>query len=387
MSNNKLLELVSNNEKLHSFITNISSGNIGIPYLLDETLKMLDDDSPMYCAISDDNKLALCRMMQTYFNDCWAIYIENEDFNKLLDFGKIETYKIEAYEGLRYATVNEIENGVKGLIGEDVYPAGEECYKKLCLLNWTFNGRSYYFRQAGYKLDYTEDGKVATPLYTMIQMCAKDLVEIFNWVQTDDYTKAIKKIEKMKKNKGYKYSNYERDEVVEDITIKQLIYNITHVFPKNSDNRDYRKALALSIKAKNGTKLKPLEISELRTIYEKHALDVNSRNQENVEANDKLRKECEELLANRKSGKINPDHFAFTIIETLKKGNYKRCSAKQYSFIKEALGIINNTPENETNEVDTTAKTETEIISDDEINNSLMSMSDLIGSGALSDFD
>ena len=33
-------------------------------------------------------------------------------------------------------------------------------YSKICLLQWSFTGKSYYFRQAGYKLNYSEDGKV-----------------------------------------------------------------------------------------------------------------------------------------------------------------------------------------------------------------------------------
>ena len=368
-----------------SFLTNLSSGYLDVPYLLEETLKMLDDDNPLSDVIPDNNKIALCNMMSMYFNSCWSIYIDDIAFDKLIPYGKIEVYKIDAYNGLRYATVKEVEQGVKGLIGENIYPAGEEEYKKLCLLYWTFTGRAYYFRQAGYKLEYTEDGKVATPLYTMIQMSALQLKEIFDWVQDEKQFKStVKKIEKMRKSRGYKYASYERDEVTEDITIKQLIYNIYRSFPRNSPNPEYRKALAMAIKSyKNKEKLTPLEISTLREIYDKHALD-GDRNRGCVDEAkmQELKNVCEAILAEQFSGKINPNHFAFTIINTLKRNNYTRCSEKQKSYIDDAYKLINRDIVPKEKEAP-----KTEVISDDEIDNSLMNISNAIGSGLFDDED
>lgn len=376
MSYNKLFKLLEDNTRMTSFISNISSGYMEIPYIISETLSILEDDNPFFGIISDSNKKSLCIMLDQYFTDCWGLFIEDLKLDKSLSYGKIEIYKVDAANGLRYATVNEVAQGIKGLIGENIYPAGEDEYKRLCLLQWSFTGVSYYFRQAGYKLDYDSNGKVTTSFYEMIQMCAYQLKELFDWVSVkDNLDKALNRIKKMQKSKGYKYASYEKDEITEDITIKQLVMNIYKVFPRNSTNPDYRKALALALKSyKSKQQLTPLEVSQLREIYDKHALDVNRNKKEASSVNSDVKDKCELLLAERFKGKINQKHFAYTIIETLKKNNYTSCSPKQYAVIKEAYLIItkeNN--KNINNQENTAAKTE--VISDDDITQSLASYS------------
>ena len=382
MGYTKLFDIIKDDIKLISFITNMSSGCVELPYIMEETLKLLEDDS-LYCnIISDNNKRALAVMLSSYFDSCYEKYIKDLNLNKLLEYGRLEVYKVDAANGLRFATINEVEQGVEGLIPEYIYPAGEEAYKKLCLLQWTFSGISYFFRMAGYNLKYDTNGKVINTLYDMIQMSAYQIKELFSWVEnTDTIDTAIKKIEKMKKNKGYKYASFEKDEIVEDISIKQLIHNIDKTFPRNSSNANYRKAISLVIKTnKNKKKLTPLEVAELRKIYHQHALERNNT-QNNViieESIKQLKTECEKLLSERFSGKINSKHFAYTIIESLKKNNYMKCSAKQYAFISEALNIINK--HNEDSNI-----TKANVISEQEIDNSLASLSNAIGSGLFED--
>ena len=374
MSYNKLFKLLEDNTRMTSFISNISSGYMEIPYIMSETLKILEDDNPFFGIISDSNKKSLCIMLDQYFTDCWGLFIEDLKLDKCLSYGKIEVYKIAAANGLRYATVNEVAQGIKGLIGEYIYPAGEEEYKKLCLLQWSFTGVSYYFRQAGYKLDYDSNGKVINSFYEMIQMCAYQLKELFDWVSVkENLDKALNRIKKMQKSKGYKYASYEKDEITEDITIKQLVMNIYKVFPRNSSNPDYRKALALALKSYKGKQqLTPLEVSQLRDIYDKHALDINRDKKAAASVNTDVKEKCELLLAERFKGKINQKHFAYTIIETLKRNNYTSCSPKQYAVIEEAYMIVTKANNND-NKVENNTSAKTEVISDDDINESLAS--------------
>lgn len=374
MSYNKLFKLLEDNTRMTSFISNISSGYMEVPYIMSETLKILEDDNPFFGIISDSNKKSLCIMLDQYFTDCWGLFIEDLKLDKCLSYGKIEIYKIAAANGLRYATVNEVAQGIKGLIGEYIYPAGEEEYKKLCLLQWSFTGISYYFRQAGYKLDYDSNGKVINSFYEMIQMCAYQLKELFDWVSVkENLDKALNRIKKMQKSKGYKYASYEKDEITEDITIKQLVMNIYKVFPRNSSNPDYRKALALALKSYKGKQqLTPLEVSQLRDIYDKHALDINRDKKAAASVNTDVKEKCELLLAERFKGKINQKHFAYTIIETLKRNNYTSCSPKQYAVIEEAYMIVTKANNND-NKVEDNTSAKTEVISDDDINESLAS--------------
>ena len=384
MGYSKLFNLLDKDIKSKSFISNLASGYMEVPFLIEETLKLLDDNSPYYNIISDNNKKSLCIMMDQYFNDCWELYIEDLKLDKLLQFGKIEVYKIDAVNGLRYATVNEVAQGTKGLIGENIYPAGQKEYEYLSLLQWTFTGISYYFRQAGYSLNYDKDGKVTNGTYEMIQMCALKLKEMYEWISDKDkLNKAINRISKMKKSNGYKYATYEKDEIVEDISIKQLVYNIYKVFPRNSTNNDYRKALALALKAyKNNQKLTPLEIAYLREVYDAHALDTNRAKQKDNNTDEELKKKCELLIAERYNGSINQKHFVYNIIETLKKYNYSRCSPKQFEIIEDALKTINgNVPDLS----GVQSNNNTEVISDTEIDLSLASLSNAIGDGLFED--
>ena len=379
MGYTKLFEVLKDETKLTSLITNLSSGYIEVPYIISETLKLLDDDSIYFNAISDSNKRSLCIMLDSYFSDCWEYYINDLNLDKLLKYAKIEIYKINAADGLRYATQGEVANGVKGLIGEDIYTAGEEEYKHLCLLQWSFTGVSYFYRQAGYSLKYDNDGKVLTSFYEMITQAAYGLKDLFEWISIHaNIDEAISKIKKMQRKKGYKYATYARDEVTEDITIKQLVYNVYKVFPRNSTNVEYRKALALALKNyKNKKPLTPLEVSQLREIYEKHAVDAGDNGTLQEEENKEVKAKCERLLAERYSGKINQKHFAYNIIETLKKCNYSKCTKKQLDVINDAYYIIYGTIIYEENQKAVNDNSgNTEVISDIDIDNSLSNSSD-----------
>lgn len=383
MSYNNLFKILNDNLKLKSLITNMSSGYVDIPYIVSETLKVLEDGHPFEKIISDSNKIALCNMIDKYFLDCWELYIDDLDLDKLVTFGKIEVYKVNAANGLRYATTGEIAQGIKGLLGEYIYPIGEEDYKKLCLLQWTFNGKSYFFRQAGYQLTYDDAGKVRNSFYEMITMCAHELNDLFNWlVIRDQFEKDIKILTKMKKNKGYKYASYEPDEITEDITIKQLIVNINRVFPRNSSNKDYRKALALVISSNKGKRLEPLEIAFLRNVYDKHALDRGSNKTISDDTDVKLKEMCEEIDNNRYSGKIRTDHFAYKIIDTLRKANYTKCSTKQYNILLDAYNLINGKVKK-----DEEKKEETKVISELDIDTSLGAISNALGDGLFDEED
>ena len=378
MGYTKLFELLKDETKLTSLITNLSSGFIEVPYLISETLKLLADDSIYYNAISDNNKISLCIMIDNYFSDCLEQYIADINLDKLLKFGKIEVYKIEAADGLRYATQGEVANGVKGLIGEYIYTAGEEEYKNLCLLQWSFSGIGYFYKQAGYNLKYDDKGKVLTSFYEMITQSAYGLKNLFDWISVkSNFETAIAKIKKMQKKHGYKYATYAKDEVTEEITIKQLVYNIYRVFPRNSTNYEYRRALALALKNyKNKKPLTPSEVSWIREVYEKHAVDIN-KEAISAEENKELKDKCEKLLAERYSGRINQNHFAYNIIETLRKYNYSKCTDKQMDIINKAYYIICEQPISKSND-EANNSNKTEIISDNDIEMSLADMSDAL---------
>lgn len=390
MQNAKLLTLIKDNTKLESFIANTILSTMQMPYLVTATLDMLTDESIWYNLIKDSNKIALCNMMYKYYIACLTVYIDDTVNDKELEYGKIEIYRINASSGIRYATVGEISNGVMGLMSESIYPEGEEAYKNLCLLYWTFTGNTYYYRQAGFKLEYDDKRKVSTSLYEMISNCAEALNSMIDWVNNDDNVdNALKEIDKLKKHKGYKYATYEKDEITDPITIKQLTLNIYNKFPRKSDDANYRRALSLALRStKENKQLKPMEISFMREQYFRFANDKTIKQSLNGgnSVSTGLKDECELLLRERYSGAIDPKHFAYTIITTIMKTNYSKCSPKQYSYIKEALGILEKHGKvDDTQDEKDTSKAK--VISDADIDTSLASMSEAIGTGLFDDAD
>lgn len=388
MSFTKLFNIVD--EKTQSLIKNLSSGYIEVPYLIEEILKLLEDSHPLSDLILEINKKHLCKLIEQYFTDCWEIYAEDIPFDKLLNYGRIEVYKVNAYNGLRYATEKEVKQGIKGLIPEHIYPAGEEAYKNLCLMYWTFTGRNYYLRQSGVSIDFKyEGGKLMTSFYEIIQKSFADLQNMIRYVSINENIElALKKIKKMQKTNGYKYATYEKDEIEEDVSVKQLLLNIYDFFPRQSNVPEYRKALALVLKHRSGKMLSPLEISELRTIYDKFAMDstMTLTKKANLSYAEKIKSMCDEIMKGKEIGKISEKHFAFVIIPTLVKFNYK-CSPKQLAILEDALDIIKGIKVDEKNKPKETDGAKTEIISEDDVDSSLSSISDMIGQGLFGEDD
>lgn len=375
MSIDNVLKLIEDNEKLKISIQNISELQYELPYLMTQSLMLLDDNN--YGRLKDTELKALCYMLDMYFGVCFYEFVEHsKNLASLIKVGKIEIYKVQAPNGLRYATENEVLHGIKGLIPEYIYPAGEDTYKKLCLLQWTFFGKSYYFRQVGFDLHYSADGSVMDTFWDLLQLSANDMKSLMDWIKANNLEKALKILTKRKNAGAYKYAQYESDEIEESITVKQLVYNILHSFPHNSTNISYRKALALAItKSKNTKVLSPYEISQLRKIYDEFALDRDRNrtlSQSGYGGRNVLKEECELIQKSRQSGLIDPNDFVFKIIMTLEKQRYQKCSPKQYKFIEEALNKINGPQE---------VVEETPVISEDEIDASLGDMYDALGSG------
>lgn len=383
MSHNKLFELLNNDVELTALLNSLEIGFDENPFIIDGVLKMLEDDNPFYDIITDGNKKALLKMLKMHTELCIDAYFGDiKKIKDIIKMGKIDVYKLNAADGFRDATEKEVEQGVKGLIREYIYPAGEQEFKYLSLILWTFYGYGYYYRSAGYELEYTEDGKIATSLYEMIHTASLDIKKAMEWFGGEKREKAVNKLKKYKRNKGYKYASYASDEVVEDITVKQLLCNIKRIFPRKSENKNYRKALALSIKGTGGIKLSPYEISWLREVYDKYALDSSMKGlTHDKEQDTDLKEKCELILKERHNGKIDKTHFVYVIIPTLKRMNYTKCSAKQYKFIEDAYNLITSTQEVESRAEDF------EVIAESDIDISLQNLSNAIGDGLFDDID
>ena len=378
MEFNKINKLIEGKTDTKNIIAQMCSLNEQAPFVVREILVMLADNSIYSGIIPDSYKIALAIMLQMYFNTCFDYFGEEKKLSKTFEYASLLTYRVNAPNGYRFATANEINEGIENLVGEVVYPGGEEAYKNLALLLWTLTGNNFYFKKAGYKLQYDEQFKVTTTTYEMITESCEQLKQMMEWVGTSSFDKALKIINKVKKSHGYKYAEYEKDEIHEQISIKQLVNTLDSVLPRGSNNADYRKAIALIIKTnKNDKKLEPLEVAYLRKVY-REVVSTNNKKISNAVDNT-LKDKCEYILNAKACGLIDPKHFAFVIISTISKYGYKKASDKQMAIIDEAYNIASKAQQKEAE------KNKSDVITDDEIDDTLASISNAIGNGLFED--
>lgn len=370
----------SGNSNLTTLLTNMSREFYFKTWLIESTFSIISDES--FIQIDKNNMISLAKMLKSYSNRCWHIAISKVELDKLLKYRFEEIYYTKVFEGLRVSTTGEIARGVKGLEIKQNPRISDENYKRLCLLQWTFEGKSYYYKQAGYEVTYDKSGKVKEDFYTLLKRAANGLVDLFDWLDnTDEYDKCITVLKKASKAKAYKYPSYSPDEIDESISIKTLLNSAKKTIKPGSTNEDYRRALHLLIKS-DKYKLTPLEISFIRTTYEKYIIDSQMSGGDVEQKNNKadviesVKKKCETLVNERYKGKIDKDHFVYKIITTLKGYNYTRCSEKQMAIIDSAYNLIRNDKDNSETIKETPS---TPVISDFDIDKSLSSLSDVFG--------
>lgn len=381
-----LKKYIEDDVELHNLMINMSREFFYKTWLIDSTLFIISDNSPI--KIDKNNMVSLAKMLRSYSKDCWHAAISKIDLPKLLKYRYEEVYYTQVFGGLRVSTTGEIARGVKGLEIKQTPRITDEVYKKLCLLQWTFDGKSYFYRQAGFNVTYDENGKVREDFYTLIKQSANALVELFDWMgNTNEFDSNIEILKKASRAKAYKYPSYSPDEVEEDISIKTLLNSARKTIKPGSSDENYRRALHLLIKS-DKCKLEPIEISFIRTMYEKYIIEiqvnggVEAPSQEQLDSIAELKEKCETLLNARYKGKIRSDHFVYKIITTLRNANYTKCSEKQMNIIDDALDIIKVDNKNKSgNKIDNMSTAP--VITDFDIDKSLESLNNVFGDNGI----
>lgn len=296
--------------------------------------RCLNDEHFVCQQMSDGLVIGLYNVASALYEQVQMLMLRNIDICKIAMKTKMQLYKIEAMNGLRFATVNEVNNGVAGLIPFSSYPAGEDVSKQLFILAWVVTGNTWYYRQAGFKNHFSESGKVTDTVVDMLNESAETIVGLIRLMNNE--TKLNKVLKILKKSK-FEYTTYATDEVTEEVSVKQLLLDCEQLFKGTSTNASCRRAKSLLLKSKKD-KLTPSEISELRKIKAEvleKGIEVNS---DTVE--EQVKNKCEYLLNLKYTGRISGDAFVFKIISTLERCKYVRCSDKQLAIIEEALKSV-----------------------------------------------
>ena len=386
MTHNKLFEVLRENvpssNELINTIEAFKESSLG-GYIARETISMVSDQHYKAYCISDFNLIALTKMVKRYIDTCWKYLEDVKEFEKYLKTSKMLMYKMNVDGELRYATVNEIEQGVEDIIGEYSYPIGKDKSVMLSVMMWMFTGDNKYITQAGFRLHYSEEERKYTDtLYEKIYLLASKMNEVFDWVDEKEFESDIATLKKLSKNK-FKYARYASNEVVEELDFKQVAFDVVKCNSKNISKEVSRAYMLCKKYINEKLRLEPLEKAFIRKQYKviKEAGSARDNNDKQPEEISELKDMCESLLALRASGRIAATEFVFKIIQSLMSNGYTKVSPKQFNILQEAYNKYISSWTNTENKSSNQASDEMAVTVEEDT--MLVDMSDMLGSGNL----
>lgn len=341
MTFSNINDVIKEDKELLKFMQGIENSTIKLPSLVENTLEMISDGSTFIGIIKDSNKIALCKMCVNIVKKFSSIeaYGESDKIKTACLYSKTGIYFIDSIEGTRIATKNEVKNGVTGLYIKTEYPAGEKASKLLHVITWILCGEYRYLYYAGYDIKYNKDRQVTTSLYDVIVMTANDINEALDWYDTEEYRKARRILEKFTKSYKRMYADSASDEIREVLSVEQIVKDITSKFPYKSEDKDYRRAMALAIEySERGKKIKPTDIAFMRKQHKRFGED---RGNNEDKASAIIEDMCKQIIEAKKEGKLTGKEFAFKIIDTMRATGRYSGTEKQINILRETIDKIN----------------------------------------------
>lgn len=311
----------------------------GVP-LIGAINLFLEDSNSHLETIEDKNVEGLVNLVVRLSGDVARIITANDKIHKTIEKMERPFYKMRVSGRVRVATEREIKEGATGLFAEKRYAIQDAEKRKLFwLLAWAGSGYDYYFYKIGKPF---QKDVVHMKLYTQIVNAAKEINDLLVWASQDEFMQEFDKIKKFTKEK-YQYPDYEADEVVDELTRKQVIYMLDGSMPRGTEDKECRKAISLIIKEKTNKfyTIPPEEVAQLRILYKK--IEENKPkslrdDQKPVEVNIRLKDDCEFLIKARDQGVLGKGEFVFKVINTCMEKNYIcRVSEKQSNVIRDAI--------------------------------------------------
>lgn len=337
MSYNILTSWLGGDTETIELISNISNDKLDKPVLLSKLLDMISDDSPYIRHIGEAKTLSLARLAKEYFNTCWSAYLDTSmggvKLDTLIKYSEYIVYHVQAPNGFRVATENEIKNGVEELVAKTTPVLSDEEAEHLNLLLWTFKGQLRYYKKAGLSFTYT-DGKLDDTDYQLVCKAGQKLRGMIDWISVGgNYERALASLKIGKKASKYKYPNFAKDEIICEVSPKQIQYlcELNIVGKGLTDTQFEVKRILYRVKKDNYKPL-PHEITLMRKAYNEVVNGVTENSTQKLGTTiDAL---CEKLDKGKATGLIDSNHFAFKIVNTIRKTG--RCSDKQLNILREA---------------------------------------------------
>lgn len=364
-----------------TLLKNIANDKLDKPILLDKILTILSDDGQYIVHIGKDKALSLFRLAKEYFNSCWSSYLDSSmggvRLDRLIEYATREIYYIEAPDGIRIATTNEVNDGAEQLVRTTVTDLDEEVLQYLNLLLWTFTGHLRYYKAAGLSYTYI-DGKLDETDYQLIYRAGQKLRGMIDWINiSGNYERAIATLKISKRSFKYNYPTFARDEIRAEIPVKQIQYLCKLNIPGKGATETQAEVKKILFKMeKSKYKPTPYDISLMRKAYSE--IQQGIVKEPDYSLNNDIEELCTKLKNGVTSNVLKPDHFAMKIVSTIEKTG--RCSEKQLSILKSAEAEMDRAVICATKDKQ---KTETHSTTEEDSMRELFEMSEALGLGNL----
>ena len=392
----KLYQLISDDQAKE--IETISTSSMEKPWLIDVLLYYLSDSNPLFTMYPQDIVIKLAELMIDYYHSSWSAFFDinngDIDLRALIEYKQQDRFMIDAANGMRVATKNEVDEGIYniadsgtiGLVNDPVNKIEDSEYKFICLFLWTVTGLWRYYIRAGYTVEFDTNSKVKEPEIKYISSIRHVLFRMCELLKDDSYyTSIINKLKHIKKLGTYKYPSYAADEVMPDEKISFVINQVERLMTRRKSPLIYECHLILRRASSKSTKSFSTQdkMTLRKGLYElRHPEEFNGEAVEQAEI-DEIREMCEKIRQGVINKHLGENEFAVKVASTIMKNNYRRCSAKQRAVLVDAINKIKSN-ENRAKQTEILNKAiekneETPVDS----GFSLADMSDLLGKGLM----
>lgn len=398
---NHLGEMVSN--ELVQNVKDIYLSNIDKPWIVRAITVGLSDTNPFLRMYTRDSIIKMIKLLSklntSMFQNFFDISSGDIDPEKLLKYTSYDCYKIEATNGLRIATQNEVDEAIYQYFGDKVIKLINEPImaldnKELTFFNtftWAVTGYWRYYIKAGFECSYNGNS-LKEPEINYIMKISNVLFRMCQLLDEGYCNTIIDKIKHIKRLGKYSYPKYAEDEVYPDEKFVFVFNQIKKIMPYKK-NSEQMKVLSI-IKRNRNMNINSYSTEDKLFIREVYCnIKYNKDTKENEYDASKvieIKNLCDIVIQGTTDGFISSNEFVFKIIETLKKNGYRKCSDKQKSIIIEAINKINTAKKSKEqieaiNKVVAENKGDTSEINADSDSFNIAGMSDLLGKGIMLD--
>ena len=351
----RLAPIVS--DEVYTDISIIQNSSIEKPWMVDILMYSLSDLNPGLSMNSAETIESVAKLLVDYYNSSWSAFFDISSgdviIETLIEHTQQDRFIIDAANGTRVATVNEVNEAIFKKVGDQiielvndpVLKLSDSEYKFINLFAWTVTGKWRYYKRAGYTYEFVNN-KLKEPEVRYITRISNVLFRMCELLREDNYYSGIiDKLKNIKKAGNYKYPAYAQDEVTSDEKIIFVIDQLTKMMPRRKNKLLYEcNRILYDNKSKPATSYKIQDKITLRKGY--YSLKNPDDETFSFKAdNDKIVAETKELCDTIRSGiadgLFGQNEFAVRIVGTLGKNDYRYCSEKQRRILVEAVNKIN----------------------------------------------